>query len=185
LAKTAGIVPQTIDVDATINWGWRQFRTNNEQTGGDRRDEALDAFNAWLSRNWNLTVVSKTETAPKREVEAWYDDKFVYVKKDTLEKVLPQTITVTDFVTRLKSMNLLLPDGSRNVHKYTPGLNIGTCYWLKRPMILADGGELSTDNIVPGVGPSPENVAAIERKAEEERRKADKIVQMPRYARGN
>lgn len=180
LAKAAGILPKTIDVDATITWGWKQFRTNNESTGGDRKDEALDTFNAWLSRNWNLTVVSKTESAPKREVEAWYDDKFVYVKKDTLEKVLPQTITVTDFVNRMKSMNILIPDGSRNVHKYTPGLNIGTCYWLARPAILeGQEDDLSTDSISPGVGPSPDEVKKIEMDAVESQR----VVPMARYGR--
>lgn len=189
MAKKAGILPETLDVGATINWGWNQFRSNNEGTGGDRKDEALDSFNAWISRNWNLTVVSKAEAAPKREVEAWYDQNYIYVKKDTLEKVLKQAITVTDFVNRMKAMDLLVPNGTRNVHKYTPGLNIGTCYWLKRPTVVeADGEERLDDTIAPGVGPSPEEVLVIERKAAAAKASAEekaKVVSMSRYGRGS
>jgi hypothetical protein len=193
LAKAAGLLPDTLDVQKTVSWGWQQFQKNNESTGGDRMDDALDGFNAWVSRNWNLTIVDKSDPVPKREIDAWYDDNYVYIKKDTIKKAISQTTTVNDFIARLKEDDLLTPNGTRNVQKYTPGLNIGTCYWLKRPRITVDPktGEPLRDGqglpvISPGIGPSPEEVVGIEFERERRRQAeeaAKRVVPMAQYGR--
>ncbi len=140
-AKTVGILPDNLDIASAVQWGWQQYRANNE-TGIDRQANAVSVVNAWLASHWNVSVVSVDEQAPKRAVEAWYDNDFIFISSDKLKEVIPQTITVSDFLKTIKSGDMIKPfSDNRLAHKRARGKETGTCYWLKRTHFGPTAGE--------------------------------------------
>ncbi len=128
LMQSAGLIADTPDntrqAESAIRWSWAQFMASPEAQALRPDIEDADRVIQWLHSNRGGVVSETTLVAGTRAVEAWYDDKKVYLLMGALQRHKVIKGSEKACFAELKQRKILIPmNQTSNVHRNIP--NVG------------------------------------------------------------
>ena len=83
LAQKFGILPEAMDVEGAVRWGWARFQGSTDALSLDPEEQVPSNLRTWIAERWDSSIHSiireEGARAPSRDALAWYDDIAVYI----------------------------------------------------------------------------------------------------------
>ncbi|WP_198157579.1 DUF927 domain-containing protein [Methylobacterium nodulans] len=86
LAKSFGILPDSLDVGRVIRWAWDRFQGSPDATALDPEERAIESLRHWIAEKWGSGIHPTDPGSAgdvvknwSRDAIAWFDDHMIYI----------------------------------------------------------------------------------------------------------
>ena len=135
LAKEFGILPETIDVAAAVQWAWSRFTKSTDAMALSPEVQAVNALRLWVAERWNSSIRSTTgDNSQFREQTGWYDGDAVYIPAERLREAAGSSLKEIEIGRALNNLGYIAKKKSSDVYycNYVPQIGKLKAYALTR-----------------------------------------------------
>jgi hypothetical protein len=108
LAQDFGLLPESADVKAAVEWGWQRFTSSTEALALNPEGLAMFNLRRWIAECWDVAI-KKTDLPYKsmRQAVGWYDEHAIYIPVGRISEAIDGAMSIPAFARRLDKSGLL------------------------------------------------------------------------------
>ena len=137
LAKKFQVLPDTLDVNAIVQWAFRHFQESNDAVALTPGLQAEANLRTWISERFGSSIHPTTPRYEIRHRDAvgWYDEDAVYIPRERLREAAGTNLKEKQIALHLDAAGHLArrEDEKRRYVRYVRGVGHVDCYALRRP----------------------------------------------------